>query len=349
MNKEDARQMNEIYKPWGNIDWIMSKLDKIDQWNFLGSISAEERSLGAWNWLMDNKKIKNYEMWLINDPKNPPSPYRDIFNEECEQRIQQYEDKGGQGYCEFELLESDTNASACFNSFIKQADGNVIIDISTMPKRWFFPIIRDCLTDNCIKNLLVMYTIPKHYSKKQGEDPMPWKYFPSFGELPEREQLEKIFIISAGYQPLSLPMWISNYESSKIYILFPFPASISGYPRAWDFIRTIESDRDTIENSRIVYVPGYNLPEIYSTICKIMDQEEGKEPIFSPYGPKPVSLAIAMIASQSSCPVGYTQPAYYNPYYSTGIETVGNNIPKTMSYLLKVNGRNLYAHPSFSF
>ena len=341
--------MKDMYIPWGNIDWLMSKLGKIEQWDFLGNISAEERSLGAWNWLWDNGKIRSNEMWLIKGLEDAPSSYRELNNEECGERIKQYEKKCGWGYYAFDLLSSDTIASNHFLKFVENTDGNVIIDISTMPKRWFFPVIKECVANNHIQNLIITYTIPKTYAKKQGEDPMPWRYLPSFGELPEREDCEKIFIISAGYQPLSLPEWISNYEDPKMYILFPFPAAIIGYSRAWDFIRTIEADCGMIENNRIVYVSGYDLPEIYSTVCKIMSQEEGKEPIFNPYGPKPVSLAFAMLASQLSFPVGYTQPSYYNPYYSMGIETIGKNVPKIMSYLLKINGRNLYTPPPISF
>jgi len=336
--------MSIAYKPWGNIDWIIHKLEKIKQWDFLGCISAEERSLGAWEWLMDNGKIKSHKMWLINDP---PSPYSILNDEECGKRIKQYKKKGGQEYCSLELFESDTFASKYFNSFVEESNSNIIIDITSMPKRWFFPIIKDCVVDDRIKNLLVTYTIPKLYAKKQGENSMSWKYFPSFGELPEKEHLKKIFIISAGYQPLSLPEWVRNYKNKKIYILFPFPASVSGYTRAWDFIRTIESDSVIIENEKIRYVSGYDLPEIYCIICKIISDEENKELVFCPYGPKPVSLAIAMLASQLRLPVGYTQPTSYNPYYSKGVEMVGNNVPKTISYLLKINGSNLYTPPSF--
>ena len=347
--------MTISYKPWGNIDWLTNRLANIKQWSFLGNISTEERSLCAWMWLKNNKKIKNYEMWKIKDISTHPSPFKDITNKQYAIREDEYCKNGGEKVLEFSLLESDEKATEYFNKFIGITDSNVIIDISTMPKRWFFPIIKDCIENKDIKNLLVTYTIARFYSKMQGEDPKAWKYFPSFGELPEREHIEKIFIVSAGYQPLSLPEWISQQKSPKIYILFPFPASISGYTRAWDFVRTVEIDCYPIEkdNYNIKFVSGYDLPVIYDTISKIIElenkKENRKEPILIPYGPKPVSLAFAILSSQLHFPVGYTQPRYYNPYYSRGFEETADKVPKTMSYLLKENGNILYKPPAIAY
>jgi hypothetical protein len=343
------------YKPWGNIDWLTNKLTDIKKWSFLGNISTEERSLCAWKWLKDNRKLIKYEMWKINDISAHPSPYRKIANEQYAIREKEYFNNCRQKPLEFSLLESDEKATEYFGKFMEKTEGNVIIDISTMPKRWFFPLIKDCIENQKIKNLLVTYTIAKFYSKKQGEDPMPWKYFPSFGELPEREEIEKIFIISAGYQPLSLPGWIRQHENPKIYILFPFPASISGYTRAWDFVRSVETDCEPIEkdNFNIKFVSGYDLPIIYDTISKIIELENGKEsrkePILIPYGPKPVSLAFAILSSLRHFPVGYTQPMYYNPYYSKGFEETEKKVPKTMSYLLKESGNILYEPPVIAY
>jgi hypothetical protein len=343
------------YKPWGNIDWITKKLAHIEQWGFLGNISTEERSLCAWRWLKDNSKLINYEMWKINDISAPPSPFKEITDEQYVIREKEYFKNDGQKPLEFSLLESDEKASEYLRMFMEKTNGYIIIDISTIPKRWFFPIIKECIENQKVKNLLVTYTIAKFYSKKQGEDPLPWKYFPSFGELPGREEIEKIFIISAGYQPLSLPEWISQHENPKIYILFPFPASISGYTRAWDFVRSVETDCGPIERDyfNIKFVSGYDLPIIYDTITEIIELENGKEskkePILIPYGPKPVSLAFAILSSQLHFPVGYTQPMYYNPYYSSGFEETVDKVPKTMTYLLKESGEILYKPPAIEY
>jgi len=343
--------MTVSYKPWGNIDWLTNKLVHIEQWSFLGNIYTEERSLCAWMWLKNNRKLKNYEMWKINNISDPPSPFRKTTDKQYAIREEEYFENGGQKPLEFSLLESDEKAAKYFRKFMEKTEGDVIIDISAMPKRWFFPIIKDCIENDEVKNLMVTYTIAKSYSKNQGEDPMGWKYFPSFSELPERERFEKIFIISAGYQPLSLPEWIRQQKSPKIYILFPFPASIRGYTRAWDFVRAVEVDCNLIEsdNFNIKFVSGYNLPIIYSAISRIIELENGKEPILIPYGPKPVSLAFAILSSQLHFPVGYTQPMYYNPYYSRGFEETENKVPKTMSYLLKESGKILYKPPVIAY
>jgi len=323
------------YSPWGEIEWVMSRLPRIEKWGFLGCISTEERSLSAWNWLQNNKKVDYYEMWKIEDPKTKYSPYKDLGEEKYEERKKIYTDMGGEAPSVFTLLNSDNHLSEHFHPFLEKTDGNVIIDISTMPKRWFFPMIKECLEEDSVKSLLITYTKANHYSKIQGEDPMAWMHLPSFGEIGRKR--EKMLIISAGYQPLSLPEWIGNSENQQIYVLFPFPASIAGYSRTWDFIRAIESDSGQLNENNIKYVPGFNLPSIYDAICNIIENEK-KEPTFMPYGPKPVSLAFAILATQLHFPVGYTQPMYYNPLYSSGAD-------KTMSYLLKESGKELYKLP----
>jgi hypothetical protein len=341
--------MAVLYKPWGNIDWLTNKIAHISKWDFLGNISTEERSLGAWIWLKNNKKITNYKMWKIIDPDNSSSPYKKLTKTEYNKREKEYKENGGQELSEYRLLDSDIYASNDFRSFIEQTSGNVIIDISTMPKRWFFPIIKEGIANPGIKNLLVTYTMAKSYSEKQGEDPMAWKYFPSFGERTEREDLKKILIVSAGFQPLSLSQVIVDYGRPKVYILFPFPAAIGGYKRAWDFIRTVESDCGRIDNEDIIYVSGIDLPVIYDKISEIIKMEKDKEPVFLPYGPKPVSLAFALLASQRYFPVGYTQPMYYDPSYSKGFEKTKDGVPKTISYLLKESGKTLYKPPVISY
>ena len=341
--------MSIDYKPWGNIDWILNRLPNLCEWDYIGCISTEERSLSAWQWLKQQKKLHNSKMWKINAPKNVTSPYTEIAAKEYKKQIEKFVASGGHEYVEFDLFESDATASQQLDALLDITNGNMIIDITSMPKRWFFPLIRDCLSDNRVSNLLVLYSMAKFYSKIQGEDSMSWRYLPSFGELSEREKVEKYFVISAGYQPLSLPDWISNYENPKVHVLFPFPASVNGYTRVWDFIRTIESDGTQISKDCIKYVSGFDLPEIYKCISEIIKLDNKREPIFMPYGPKPTSLAFAIIASQMCFPIGYTQPMYYNPYYSRGIEMYNEETPKTTSYLLKAEGNQLYVPPPINF
>lgn len=338
--------MGSCFKPWGNIDWLLKKTSNMERWGYLGCISTEDRSTCALEWLDQHDALNVCEMWKIEDvPRLSDNPHKVKNEEKYKVQIEKYKAIANEDPAIFGLFQSDECASSKFSAFVKKTDGNIIFDVSSMPKRWFFPIIRTCLQSEEVKNLLVTYTIAKTYSSVQGEDPLGWKYIPSFGEAVECGSKEKYYIISAGFQPLSLPKWIEGFPDSKIYILFPFPSDVSGYYRVWDFIRAIETEGGTVTTKNIEYISGYNLPLIYNSLRELIALEHNKQPVFVPYGPKPISLACALLASQLKIPVGYTQPTYYNPDYSTGVDMCPNGEPRILAYLIKKDGNTLYVPP----
>jgi hypothetical protein len=254
----------------------------------------------------------------------------------------------------YNLFDSDEIAWDQTRYLIDRSGGNIVIDISSFPKRWFFPIIKTCIESSTVNNLLVLYTIPNSYDDfYQGVSAEQWSRFLGFGHLEETPEDEKHYIISAGYQPMSLPGYIGEREPSPgkisgantgpdFHILFPFPSSPLGLPKLWDFVRAIE--RDIRKEAKLYYIPGFNLPSIYSSIMSIMANNLYPCYEFAPYGPKPISLAMAIISTLHSIPIGYTQPKYYNPNYSSGIRYIDGSQEEPLSYiyLIKHNGITLY-------
>lgn len=337
--------MSSCFKPWGNIDWMLGKMPHIPQWGYLGCVSPEDRSTITLEWLAAHDLLGACEMWKIDDEPRFFSPYEKRNREKYDQQIEKCASLGKAAEInlpEFKLFDSDRVASDRFNSFVKRTDGNIMFDISSMPKRWFFPIVRECLQNKGIRNLVITYTVAKTYSSIQGEDPIGWRHIPSFGETAECTEKEKYYIISAGFQPLSLPDWIEGFPDAELYIIFPFPSDVNGYHRVWDFIRAIETDGGKIDSRYIEYVSGHNLPLIYNSVSKLIAREKDKQPVFVPYGPKPISLAFSLLASQLQIPVGYTQPTYYNPDYSIGVDMCFNGEPRIITYLIKQDGKILY-------
>lgn len=337
--------MISCFKPWGNIDWILGKMSHIQNWGYLGCISPEDRSTITLEWLAAHNMLDVCEMWKIDDEPRFLSPYKKINQEKYEQqkkKCSSFEGVVPINLIEFKLFDSDRVASDNFRAFVERTDGNIIFDISSMPKRWFFPIVRECLQNEGTRNLIITYAVAKTYSSIQGEDPIGWRHIPSFGETSECDDKEKYYIVSAGFQPLSLPDWIEGFPDAELYIIFPFPSDVNGYHRVWDFIRAIETDGGKIDSRYIKYVSGYNLPLIYNSVSELIALEKDKQPVFVPYGPKPVSLAFSLLASQLQIPVGYTQPTYYNPDYSTGVDMYFNGEPRILTYLIKQDGETLY-------
>lgn len=66
-----------------------------------------------------------------------------------------------------------------------------------------------------------------------------------------------------------------------------------------------------------------------------------KKALLAPYGPKPMSVGMAIYATMTESPVYYTQPKIYHPDYSAGISIL-NGRPEIYTYCLKLGGRNLF-------
>jgi len=81
-------------------------------------------------------------------------------------------------------------------------------------------------------------------------------------------------------------------------------------------------------------VHALDTSDAFDRICDITDNGKYTS-VLAPYGPKPISLAIALFAIETGAPVYYTQPNYYSPDYSTGIK-------ETYAYWIKKDGINLY-------
>ena len=64
--------------------------------------------------------------------------------------------------------------------------------------------------------------------------------------------------------------------------------------------------------------------------------------ILAPFGPKPMSLAMALYAALSKDVVLYTQPTVYDPWYSTGVSIVDGEI-NSHAYLIRTNGADRYS------
>lgn len=99
-------------------------------------------------------------------------------------------------------------------------------------------------------------------------------------------------------------------------------------------MRIIETKYKFKKEDNIVRLNTSDVSDVFNHILSITDN--GREPaIFAPYGPKPLSIAMALFSSLTNSPVYYTQPKKYNPEYSKGKGTVN-------AYVLKQNGKSLY-------
>jgi hypothetical protein len=239
------------------------------------------------------------------------------------------------------LFESLNYLTDPILNFLKNSCHNIILDISTFPKKFFFPITKLLLQNTNIENLIVTYSIPHKYATAEmSEDYEQWRTLPLFDEkFPAQEN--ELFFVGAGHMAMGLPEQIEDAAGEVgVRVFIPFPGDPHSFNKNLNFVRNIEKN---LNPGRITLKKVYarDLPEVFEYI--LSETENGqKASIFAPYGPKPISLAMCIYSFLTTSPVYYTQPRIYNPDYSEGVYKK-NGDPQVYSYSLRINGKDLYS------
>lgn len=333
------------FRPWGHVDLIFSGHD-VGDWNFLGCVSMEDRCTAAC------QLLPNYINWgnkLVLRIDDKPSLRSGEINTKTDLNEQIFH-ANGFGLNEFSRVGISGPfglIEKALRTFFENLNGtNVIVDITSMPKKVFFFIIRLLISGYPeLQNVVITYAKPDRYSPEAlAESPEPWDALPGF-RIPRKKMKHEKLIIGVGFEPLGLPKIADSgeFQSAPVSFLFPFPSKANRIAKNWRFIRRIFPNDRHID---VVSVDASNMPEVYDKLCGMGD--DGNLTIaLAPFGPKPMSLAMAIYASNSintDNPSGvyYTQPTLYNPNYSSGIKRF-NGMLDVDAYCIKIHGNMLYS------
>ena len=230
------------------------------------------------------------------------------------------------------------------DSVIGQNDVNVVLDISCLPKRFFFPIIRLICRRENVQNILITYSVPDSYTKHRlAFDPQDWGYLPLFQReiAPDGVSSNRV-IVGVGFLPFHLPELIKDdFDGSEVTLILPFPPGPPQYQRNWQFVHDIYGTSWPGNEKRLIRrVDATDASGCFDHLLSIA-RDEPELAILAPFGPKPHSLAMCLFAMKHGCDVYYTQPRYYHPDYSTGMKMIGSK-PLTYAYLIRNSGTDLY-------
>jgi hypothetical protein len=275
---------------------------------------------------------------------DPPSRYSDVINKK--KSIHKLSNSGQEAARTekiFDLIYTSHNDIVnYFDSIALCGIKNIILDISCMPKRFFFPFIKRLLKHkDHIDNLIITNTIPKKYTNEPlSESYEEWLPLPLFAGDNYGEQIE-IVLLGVGHLPMGSPEPIRDMcESSKIQLYFPFPGTPHSLDPTWNFVHRITRAIGNHEKIHITRIGARDVSELFNFLEN--DTQNGqKTSILVPCGPKSFSLAMALFACKYDRPVYYTQPKVYHPDYSIGISE-SNGIPMVLAYSIIANGRLLY-------
>jgi hypothetical protein len=310
----------DTYRPWGSIDWLSSKAPGIS-WDIIGCISFEQRCTG----LQSNTHLPttgNNLYFEILPTKTDQSNDHKRQLDENKKTLLNLGVTPSQIH-PVNLLERVSTFIEQVINFARNSNGNIALDISCFPKRFFFPILKILVGNDSIKNLWVVYTKPTSYTKEElSGNPSEWSHIPTFLAEGFPEKDVDVAIVGVGFMPLGLPQLLTgSYQDAKVKLLFPYPPGPPNYQRNWEFVRRIEDQYPGLDLNGMYYIHALNMSDAFDHLHSITDGGQIGS-ILAPYGPKPISAAMSLFATKYGVPVYYTQPNYYSPFYSSGVGEV---------------------------
>lgn len=334
--------MTSVYRPWGPLEWVVRKLPG-EPWGLIGVLGIEDRCIATVAALAGDLRARRF-LKILDPYLSPPAAFKDRFAEMQGRLL-----AGGTNVAEIrevELLHDIDTMLDELDLFLVVAGPRVVLDITSMPKRWFFPLVRGLMNNASVKTLVVTYTSAQAYANQLSSDPAAVAPLPTFDEPRVSAHYDEL-VVGVGFAPLGLKDLFSA-DISKIRYLFPFPPGPPNFFRNWHFLRALEAE---VENPHRRaedrwLMDMYDVSGAFEALCRIT-QNGDHTAALAPFGPKTLSLAMCLFAlaaekaGKEPVHVYYTQPRRYAIDYTTGIK-LANGVPDIAAYCLRINGRDVY-------
>lgn len=335
-------------RPWGRTEWLLKK-SGIGKWHLLGCLATEKRSVDSAAYL--GRFSVATTLVKIRDSRPAPDGKDDAYYSE---NLKAFEDKFTGDYNLFdEHIKAPIDRIEEIVAEVSKLSGNVLLDITSFPKRWFYPIIRYLVENDAVRNLFVVYTRGTGYPKVISENPEPLRAIPSFVSLEERTKHDYAFV-GVGFQTSGMRSLFGEDSARSLQLLFPFPPGPPGFQRNWRFAQQIqrvihedEAADSTSPPVRYLRLEAVDTSQAFDAI-RITTQNGARTSVLAPYGPKPFSLAMCLYslaaerAGFAEVPVFYSQPQRYLPDYTLGTSFCVGDVPDAWCYAVKFEGRNFY-------
>jgi hypothetical protein len=333
-----------VYRPWGHIDWLTGRLGT-ERWSLLACAGTEERST-AFACYLGRARVDHARIVMIRDPEPLDAG---AVNALLAQRKTELRDAafGEDEVRDVGLLEDLDEIRSHLATLTDSGARRLIIDLTSLPKRWFFPLLQAALRDERLDDVIATYTSAGHYAEVLSENIGPLRPLPGFFADDGRTDHDSM-IVGIGFEPSPLLPLLHAHRPRKIRLIFPFPPGAPGHRRNWMFVRQIEAltKSEDIDPPDRVHIHMYDCPQVFDALAE-MTQNGEETSALAPYGPKTVSLAMCLFSlaaaasGRTRVPVFYAQPMRYALNYSTGVGR-REGIPDVTGYCLRIRGRDLY-------
>ncbi len=326
-------------RPSGELQWALD-LSAPKRWSFLGCLGPESRAVSA--------LLRAHDLGVLDTTRSLLLHVQDVTPQDSARERELIQINHARLYhaClspatpDFGILDAWRGWIDAFDALRSDC---VMLDISSMPKRFFFLYLKRLLLDDRVRNLLLCYTLPARYdSGPLSGDPEEWEALPGF--LPEDPEIQisagKRIVVNVGFMPDGLLEHLGEDDREAVaHLLIPFPAPTRTVKRTWAAVRqlVLRNNPDKPIDHRIYRLSPQDMSEAFDRLIALSGNLEFPLSL-APFGPKPISAAMCLYASQTGMPVYYAQPKTYSPDYSSGAQSV-------TGYWVKHDGHNLYQLP----
>lgn len=334
-------------RPWGRPAQLFQKTG-IKDWVLLGCVATEQRSV------VSAAHLSQYATEITLIQIRDPSPRYGFDEEEAyRERTNDYRSRVNREFslCDEHLKSSIDRVEAIVDEAIKNCR-NVILDITSFPKRWFFVIVRHLL-ERGVDNLFVCYTLGSGHAQVLSENPEALRALPTFASTEGRTHHDYVFV-GVGFQTSGMRTLLNDETANSLQLLFPFPPGPPLSERNWRFAQHVEQlvhqDRnfDTAAGLiKYMQVDSRDVSQCFDVI-RMVTQDGSRTSVLVPYGPKPFSLAMCLysLACESShmpeVPVFYAQPKRYSDRYTADAKYLPSGEPDSHCYAIVYGGRHFY-------
>lgn len=244
----------------------------------------------------------------------------------------------------------DTISGICDQA--SDISGNIVLDITSLPKRWFFPMLRYLSESEKVDNFQVIYTRGNEHALSLSENPELLRDLPTFLSEDDREDHDFAFV-GVGFHTHKMLQLFGDDRAMSLQLLFPFPPGPPGIHRNWKFVQEVEmkveKDDSIVEGAdpiSYLHLDSTDVSQVFDAI-RIVTEGGEKTSVMAPYGPKPFSLAMCLFAlaceraGKEDVPVKYSQPQKYSIKY-TSDAAYRHDVLESWAYGIKKSGKHIY-------
>lgn len=337
------------FRAWGDADWLLPHYQCQGEWAVLACVSTERRSVDSV--LELSKYAQKLFLVQIDDP-HPQDPV--ATEQEYNAAWKKIEDNISGRYDKFSgELKSTLDEVAEYVDAAVNVSQSIVLDITSFPKRWFFPMVQLLMHNPQVENLIVAYTQGTKYAKVISRNPEALRPIQGFPSVEGRSEHDFAFV-GVGFHLLNFSRMFGEDRPRALKMLFPFPPGPPGLKRNWKFVESMERivgrENDglrKIDPIDFVQLSALDASQAFDAIRKVT-KDGDRTSYMLPFGPKPVSLAMCLFsvaadqADKSEVPIYYAQPSQYALHY-TSAPLLKDGKLSCLSYALKHKGKNLYS------